>query len=178
MAKCLSPSFDSVSTKKEARTLYADHDLKLIVKTVVLTEQRALTPNLAPLKSKAAFFKKALSGEYVKATPVATVVVPSGVVPLPALPPEEKKAQINAQIAAKRIHDAQRLWEEQGSDDQLALLREFQNFSTVEGYRKDITRRGLASMVSIALRTAFCQWYADRTWGTVSDQEMIDFLIG
>ena len=165
-------------SQQEARSLYADHDLKLIMKTVALTEQRAIAPNLTPLKSKAAFFKKALSGEYAKAAPVAVTVVPMAVSPAPVLPPQERKAQVGAQIAAKRIQDAQHLWEEQGGEDQMALLREFRDQSTVEGYRKDITRRGLACMVSIALRTAFCQWYADKTWGAVTDQEMIDFLIG
>jgi plasmid replication initiation protein len=165
-------------SQKEARVLYAEHDLGLIARTVALTEQRAVAPTLAALKSKAAFFKKALSGEYAKAARAQGGEALAAPVPVATMAaPEEKKAQVNAKIAARRIYDAQKLWEEQGADEQLALLREFRDQSAVEGYRKDITRRGLACMVSIALRTAFCQWYAHKTWGNVTDQDVIAFLM-
>lgn len=167
-------------TQKEARALYAEHELILLRKTVAITEQRANAPNLTPLKSKAAFFKKALSGKYATVMPlesskIVNVIKPA--VTLESIPQENKKALLNAKIAAKRIQDAQKLWEEQGTDVQLVLLHEFRNVSDVEGYRKDINRRGLASMVSIALRTAFCEWYAQKTWGGVTDQDVIEFLM-
>lgn len=166
-------------SQKEARALYAEHDLKFIMKTVALTEQRSQAANLSPLKSKAAFFKKALAGDYAKAVPVVATVASAAPVPMPpALAPQERKALADAQIAAKRIQDALRLWEEQGVDDQMALLQQFRNQTEVAGYRKDIMRRGLACMVSVALRTAFCEWYADLTWGPVTDQDMIAFLVG
>ena len=166
-------------SQREARALYAQHDLGLIARTVALTEQRAVAPMLTALKSKAAFFKKALTGEYAKASQV-TGVEPAGAAiaradSAPAR--EEKKAQVDAKITARRIQEAHALWEELGADEQLALLHQFREHTAVEGYRKDITRRGLACMVSIALKTAFCQWYAQLTWGDVTDQDVIEFLM-
>lgn len=166
-------------SQKDARSLYAEYDLNLIKKTVELTEKRAVAPNIAPLKSKAAFFKKALSGEYAKALSNETAA-PSVVVPTPILPEltqEEKKTNVNAKIAAKRIKDAQKLWEEQDTEEQMSLLHEFRDQNPVESYRKDINRRGSACMVSVAVRTAFCQWYAQKTWGDVTEQDVIDFLL-
>lgn len=167
-------------SQKEARALYAGNDLGLITRTVALTEQRAIAPNLEPLKSKAAFFKKALAGEYAKST-LANIAeptkAPSTTNSMDASAPEEKKATVDAKIVARRVQDALKLWEEQGASEQLALLHEFRDQNSIESYRKDITRRGLASMVSISLRTAFCQWYAQKTWGDITDQDLIEFLL-
>lgn len=169
-------------TQKEARALYAEYELSLLRKTVAMTEQRANAPNITPLKSKAAFFKKALSGKYASATtPVETLKIAAISAQATAtdvpLSTARKKAVLDEKMVAKRIHDAQKLFEEQGSDQQLALLHEFRDASEVEGYRKDINRRGLASLVSIAVRTAFCEWYAQKTWGSVTDQDIIEFLM-
>ncbi|MDY7576742.1 replication initiation protein [Herbaspirillum sp. RTI4] len=153
-------------SQKEARALYAAHNLVLLRKTVALTEQRANATNVTPLKSKAAFFKKALSGQYATAASaepaVEARVKAEKVVQISQ---EQEKAQQDAKLAAKQIQDAYELWAEQGAEKQLVLLHTFREASEVEGYRKDIQRRGLACMVSIALRTAFCQWYANQTWG-------------
>lgn len=161
-------------THKEARALYFEYDPVLLRKTIAFTEQRANAPNVPSLKSKAAFFKKALEGKYASQAS-SDAVRPAAeaklMVSMPAPSPEEKKAAISAKLETKRIADALKLWEEQGVDEQLVLLRAFQEESSVEGYRKDITRRGVASMVSIALRTSFCQWYAHKTWGPMTGQE-------
>jgi hypothetical protein len=166
-------------SQKEARALYAAHELGSLRRTVALTMQRAQAPGLAPLKSTAAFFKKALVGQYATLTAVETPKAPPAdkqptTVTLEST--EARKAALDAKIVAKRIQDAQRLWEEQGAEEQIALLHAFRDDSQVESYRKDISRRGLACMVSTALRTAFCEWYANRTWGEVSDQDVIEFL--
>lgn len=169
-------------TQKEARALYGENDLDLLVKTVALTEQRASAPNIVPLKSKAAFFKKALAGQYAKTiAPSAKAAVPPPIAPVAQphlVPPVVTKEEVDFKIKAKRIQGALQLWEELGSENQLELLHEFRDANIVEGYRKDISRRGLACMVSISLRTAFCEWYANKTWGPVTDKELIDFLMG
>lgn len=166
-------------SQREARALYAEHDLILLRKTVILTEQRAAAPNVAPLKSPAAFFKKALSGEYASVTPMETArkVAMPAVTAEPVIRASLDKAAIDAKLAAKRIQQAHELWDEQGAQEQLTLLHAFRDASGIDAYRKDINRRGVACMVSVALRTAFCEWYAQETWGGITDQDVIEFLM-
>lgn len=160
---------------KEARALCAEHAVDLLRRTVTLTEQRAVAPNIAPLKSKAAFFKKALDGGYAKPqqeikpprlSTAASEKSPSELPALPLLPSKE-------QVAAQQIQKAFTLWETHSAEERLELLQAFRDQSTIEAYRRDIQRRGVACVVSISLRTAFCEWYANRTWGKVADEALL-----
>lgn len=159
-------------SQKEARALCASHGAGLIARTVALTEQRLAASNLPAIRSAAAFFKKALTGEYANSKPQPVLALP------PATPTATASAlhadvpyeDVQAKLVARQIAEALKLWEGQGADEQLALLREFRDQCSIEGYRKDINRRGRACIISVSLRTAFSQWYAQKTRGALNDQ--------
>lgn len=164
----------------EARNLYFSHEIAFLRKTILLVENRMLDVKAPTLTSPAAFFKNALKKEYANA-PSARMPVPKAAASLETAEdvrtPEEKRASVLGRLTAKRINDAHMMWSEQNADIQLKLLSEFATESAIDSYIKDVKRRGLACMVSTAIRTGFCDWYALKTWGPISEKETIEFML-
>lgn len=173
-------------SEKVAKELCASHSHALLADTVALTVKRQQDRSLAPLRSAAAFFKKALTGEYARVAPAALAEkagmrqAGEGAAP-PA--PRETAVPIKASLAGNsgsarklaygegaeapeqstegvRVSQAYALWEKKSEQEKLALLHEFADSTTVVSYKKDVQRRGAACISSNTTRTAFCQWYA------------------
>ena len=174
-------------SEKVAKELYAGHSHALLADTVVLTNKRNKDRSLAPLRSTAAFFKKALSGEYARVAPAATPEKPGlqrgGKGDAPSMLVGKEPAVATSQagvrivIPAKRegqgdvttpakVSDAARVgeafarWEKKSEQEKLALLHAFAESTTVFSFKKDVQRRGAACISSNMTRTAFCLWYA------------------
>ena len=177
------------SSEKVARELYASHSHTLLADTVALTTKRQRDRSLPPLRSAAAFFKKALMGEYARVAPPALAdkagMQPAGegTVPVSPLQRANENALVTAQVEsapsarlpaggqgvatdptqpteAVRVRHAYTQWEKKSEQEKLALLHAFADRSTVLSYKKDVQRRGAACVSSHTTRTAFCQWYA------------------
>lgn len=185
-------------SEKVAKELYASHGRALLADTVLLTEKRNKDRSLAPLKSTAAFFKKALTGEYARVAPPALSEKPSmhlagegSATPRlagkkTAVDASNATARYRAQALdggegdtenlikaseAARVKHAYAQWEKKSEQEKLALLHAFAASTTVVSYKKDVQRRGAACISSNMTRTAFCQWYAAELGLVTTDTE-------
>lgn len=183
-------------SEKVAKELYASHSHALLTDTVSLTNKRNMDRSLTPLKSTAAFFKKALLGEYARVTPTAipqkpgrqqggegeAAATPVGKEPAAATSPtgvgmvapvtqkgEGAVATSPTASEAIRVSAAFEQWEKKSEQEKIALLHAFAESTTVLSYKKDVQRRGAACISSNMTRTAFCQWYAGEL-----DRQLLD----
>lgn len=157
--------------EKPAREIYASHPAEYLRKTIILTEQRAAAPG-EPLRSKAGYFRKALAERYADAgatdKPKAPAAAPVDTV-------EAKKERARALLQAERSKDAYELYKELDTDQQAAMREDFRQATTVAQFKTEIKKHGLAR--SAALRSAFCEWYADQVWGKATEQDLINFML-
>lgn len=154
-------------TQRDARALYNAHEVEFLRKTVELTEKRALQE--PPLRSKAAFFKKALKERYADAQEQEK--------PAKALPPpsaEARRADAMARFHAHRNAEALAAYRELDAEQQLEARNRFVQATEVARYKEEVRKRSLTSPAVIA---AFSEWYATQLWGTPGEADVLDFMM-
>lgn len=160
---------------KEARELYAEHEIGFLRKTVIHTEQRAASPDMPALVSKAAYFKKALQGRFVDSLDAMTAPVAVEAPKTPQETQEAKKERLMAHFRSHRIKTAYDAYKELDVEDQAAMRDAFRQVTPVAGFRSEIKQHGLGR--SEALKTSFCEWYAEHLWGKATDSDFLAFMM-
>lgn len=155
----------------EARVLYSEHDPDYLKRTVELTEQRASDTKSPSLKSKAAYFKRALADRYADArennaqrpvSATAEIVRP------------DPKSEVRARFVAHRGKQALELYREIDTAEQTRLRDQFAEETNVIGYKAEIRKRALTNK---SVESAFGLWYADHVWGPATDEDLLDFML-
>ena len=172
--------------QSEARKLCASHAPELVRQTLQLTESRAGNTALAPLNSKVAYFRSALSKRFVDTAEPALAPPVNGHVnvnvnananlgfdkaPLNAV---DRKEKLQASFAAHQRGEAFSYWKEMDIEEQKNLLDAFVATEPAQLIRDEIRKRGLAAMPA---RTAFTTWLAQSLWGTPSTDELLAFAV-
>lgn len=159
-------------SKDDARDLYLSYDERTILDHIELTEERMNNKRLLPIDSPAAYFKTALKAGYAKAKYIAKPVKPK---------PEDAPARANAggqkttvreRFMLARNEEAMRLYEELPAGEQQHHFEEFaeQADRALKAY---IKKQGLESGM---VRNAFAEWFATKSWGAVTDAQVIEYL--
>jgi hypothetical protein len=146
----------------DARKICSQHDATYLRKSIALVEQRAAAPNLPPVASKAALFRTAVKDGYanvIEIVPHRPAAMP------PAESPEVKQQHAAFSLMAERVRQAYEAYKELSEDEQAAKREEFRLATKVSTFKTEIRRRGIVSM---PVRTAFCEWYAGQLWGELA----------
>jgi hypothetical protein len=156
-------------SEKAAREIINAHDAEFIRKTVALVEERAADKQQPPLRSKAAWFKRALADKYANAVPAKPVK------PAPKQEtPEERKAKAMDKLIAHRCSEAHKLYMELDIPEQSDLREAFAEWTTYQPHRQEIRNRALSTP---SVKAAFCDWFAKRTWGEPTETELLEFML-
>ena len=147
---------------EEAKKICAQYDLSYVRDTVALAKNRAANTKLEPVNSLAAFFKSAILKKYAlsskslvkKVTHISEAKQPDRA-PTSENGPEEQKNSSQSEQALS-------IWKNKKSTERLELLNEFAQLSVNKFFANEISRRGLAAMVSRTLEAAFSTWYAEK----------------
>lgn len=153
--------------QRDARAFYNTHEADFLRSTVELTEKRAAQE--PPLRSKAAYFKKALKGRYAdeQAAPSAAKA--------PAAPStEERRLDAMMRFTAHRNGEALAAYRELDADQQLEARNKFVQATDVERYKQEVKKRALTSP---AVEAAFSEWYAEALWGKPGEADLLDFMM-
>jgi hypothetical protein len=159
-------------SKEDARELYLGYDERTILDHVVLTEDRMHNKKLLPIDSPAAYFRTALKGGYAK---VKHIAQPAKAKPESKSAPAQgakPKTTVRERYVIARNAEAMRLYEELPAGEQQDLFAAFadQADRTLKSHAKKL------GMASALVTSAFAEWFALRSWGPVTDAQVIEYL--
>ena len=134
---------------------YADKEVYLL-KSIVLVEMRDKNVNIAPLRSKAAFFKQALKEGYADVSPVSPLVQSRTLISLqPVESLEEIQArQVRQEVAASKVEVWQRYQTLTNEDNKKNLFEEFLR-NTNSAVAIFVRKGGIHNMI---VKTSFVEW--------------------
>jgi hypothetical protein len=156
-------------TVKAAREIVDAHDAEYIRKTVALTEERAADTKQPPLRSKAAYFKKALSDKYANGIPDKPAKPAA-----PKATAADRKRRTMDKLVAHRCAEALALYRELDIPDQSELREAFAQWTPVQDHRAEIRNRALSQK---SVEVAFSDWYAKRLWGEPTENDLLEFML-
>lgn len=155
-------------SESDARKIFSENEEGDIEKTIELTEKRAQNKSLAPVVSKAGYFKNALLGKYASVQPETTLVKKSA--KLAKLRAESTPAEKYAARQRVRSEEHFNLLPEKGRQGFIDNYFAHNNVSAVvAGYKK-------SGLKSTLFRQAFFEWLAIHLWGEPTVDEIEAFL--
>jgi hypothetical protein len=159
-------------SKEDARDLYLSYDERTILDHIELTEERMANKRLLPIDSPAAYFRTALKAGYAKAKHVAKPVkLQQSAMPAGANAGAQKTT-VRERFVLARGEEAIRLFDELPAGEQQDMFTEFSD-QAERTLKTHIKKSGLESGV---VRTAFAEWFANKSWGPVTDAQIIEYL--
>lgn len=154
-------------TKRDRTKLLSAYSLSDIDAHWRFTVDRVNDKSQQPLKSPAAYLKRALEGRYAAATTA---------VPAPATTPEQSNfgsiAELQTAFNHARNDDAKRMFVEMPDSDRVAVVTEFNQHSQA-------IQLALGEFEHWLPRHAipFYSWLAEKYWGTPDVQELMEFAL-
>jgi len=152
-------------TKRDRTKLLATYTLSDIEAHWRFTVDRVNDKSQQPLKSPAAYLKRALEGRYA----ADTAVKPAAPAPTDNI---SSLAEIQAAFIKARNDDANRMFTEMPDADRVAVVAEYNGQALAhervpEQFEQWIPR----------LAIPFYSWLAEKYWGTPSAQELMEFAL-
>lgn len=155
-------------SKEDARDLYLSYDEKTVADHIELTEGRISNKALLPVDSPAAYFKSAIKAGWAKSKNVAK---PAKKVP-EKQPDPAPRSSVRERYIAARNEEAFRLYGELPAGEQDALFNVFASEAD-RSLKPHIKKQGLDSAI---VKAGFSDWFARKTWGAVTDAQVISYL--
>jgi hypothetical protein len=156
-------------SKEDAHDLYSSYDERTVLDHIELTEARIQNKKLLTVDSPAAYFRTALKGGYAKAVRVAKPTKPKGE---PASEKTTPKPTVRERYSAARNEEAMKLYGELPVGEQQGIFAEFGKQAD-RALKPHVKSHGMNSGV---VRAAFAEWFSMRTWGPISDAQIIEYI--
>lgn len=157
---------------RKALSTYSEAEIEAATE---MLEKRINAPNLQKLTSAEAYFFDALKKGYAPpASPASSVEKPKD----EAATAQKLKDQLKAAFDSHRMASAERLYQELEESEQGRLREQFieEHGGLADGAAAAslVRTKGLKSKTASAL---FFTWYAQQTWGDVSEMDLLNFAI-
>ncbi|MBK4737777.1 replication initiation protein [Noviherbaspirillum pedocola] len=159
-------------SKEDARDLYLSYDERTILDHIELTEERMNNKRLLPIDSPAAYFKTALKAGYAKAKHVAKPAKPNQNTAQQAATATPQKLSVRERFVLARSEQAMRLFNELPPGEQQDVYAVFAD-QAERSLKTHIKKQGFESGM---VRSAFSEWFAEKSWGPVTDSQIIEYL--
>mgnify|MGYP000103047580 CR=1 FL=1 len=160
----------------EARDIFSEHDEAYLEANIKLTEERARKEG-APLTSKAAYFKAAVKGRYVKGVNAKRDTPALG-----SKTKAESKSKADSRDKLLRVFNERRIGEARAMYAEADDIRQDEWIEAFERevvennapFANEYKRRGMGSKM---VEASFMGWLASHTWGIPSDADLLEFAL-
>lgn len=157
---------------EDAHELYLSYDERTVLDHVELTEARISNKKLLAVDSPAAYFRTALKSGYAKGGHVAKPAKSAKPKDEPIPEQLTAKPTVRERYSAARNEEALKLYGELPAGEQQSIFAEFDKQAD-RALKTYIKKQGMNSWL---VRTAFAEWLSIKTWGPITDAQIIEYI--